>query len=187
VLSANGWPVDAASNSGGCVWSRPVAGTGFDVDVAIGDAEVVLVHVVRRFHYEIDTLLPGEVVGFKRPGQVSGYETDHASGTAVDIRPGHYPPGVRGGFTAQEVEVIRDILAECDGVVRWGGDLEAPDEAHFWIGVPPGDERLRTVVARLRAWTHSPHRGAGVVPDVRAADRRRRARALERRQRGHGR
>ncbi|CAM5630015.1 Lipoprotein OS=Streptomyces antimycoticus OX=68175 GN=SSPO_062030 PE=4 SV=1 [Streptomyces antimycoticus] len=80
--------------------------------------------MIRRFHYEIDELRKGEVAGWRSPGTVrKGLpEGILASGTAVRIRPGHYPPGVKGGFFPQQEVVLRDILAELDGVVRWGGD-----------------------------------------------------------------
>jgi hypothetical protein len=51
----------------------------------------------------------------------AGYQRNHASGTAIDIRAGHYPAGARGGFDRIELEVIRDILADCEGIVRQNG------------------------------------------------------------------
>ncbi|OIJ63681.1 M15 family metallopeptidase [Streptomyces mangrovisoli] len=182
--SPNGWLVNTAANQGGSVWTRPVAGTGFGVDVAIGPAETVLVHVIRRFHYEIDTLRPGDVVGFRTPGSVKhgDHEENHASGTAVDIRPGSYPRGVKGGFLAYEVAVIRDILAECEGVVRWGGDFTVPDESHFEIVTAPGDSRLRALDKKLRRWNSTPGQGAGVIRDPQDKKRLAAAEKVERRQ-----
>ncbi len=181
--SPNGWSVNTAANAGGSVWTRPVPGTAFDVDVSIGAAETVLVHVIRRFHYELAELRPGDVIGYREPAGLSSYEVNHASGTAIDIRPGSYPRGVRGGFFPLEVAVIRDILADCEGVVRWGGDFRVPDEAHFQIDVPPGDERMTRLVAKLHRWNTTPGAGAGVIPDTRAADRLEASRRLERAQR----
>ncbi|MEU9890841.1 M15 family metallopeptidase [Sphaerisporangium sp. NPDC051011] len=164
--SPNGWLINTAANSGGSVWTRPVPGTGFEIDVAIGDVEVILVHIVRRFHYEIDTLRPGEVIGFKSPATVKRRELNHASGTAIDIRPGHYPPDVRNGFYPHELAVIRDILTQCEGAVKWGGDFSSPDEAHFEIGVPPTDKRVRKVAQKIRGWNITPGAGAGVLRDL---------------------
>lgn len=79
--------------------------------------------------------------------------------------------------------VIRDILAECDGVVRWGGDDDdRPYEALFSIDVPPGDKRLTDLVAKLRIWADEPGAGPGTQVDVADAKRRKAATALERRQ-----
>lgn len=163
AVSPNGWPVNARSDDGGSVWQRPVPGTGFPVKVASGAAEVILVHVVRRFHYEIDALGRNDVIGFRAPAGLRGHALNHASGTAVDIRPGRYPAGVRGGFFPRELAVIRDILAECDGVVRWGGDLRTPDEAHFEIHLPPDHPRVAALAARFSDWNATPGRGAGVL------------------------
>lgn len=184
TASPNGWPVNTGSDAGGTVWTRPVPGTGFNVQVSIGDAEVILVHVIRRFHYEIDTLRPGDVVGFRAAGGLSGHLLNHASGTAIDIRPGHYPAGAHGGLFPHELAVVRDILAECDGVVRWGGDFGTPDEAHFQVDAPPADPRVAALVTKLRAWNTTPGRGAGAVPDPRDPARRAAAQRLAERQGG---
>ncbi|WP_343240600.1 MULTISPECIES: hypothetical protein [unclassified Streptomyces] len=78
--------------------------------------------------------------------------------------------------------VIRDILAECNGVVRWGGDDEYPYEALFSIDVPPGDQQLTALVAKLRNWADEPGEGPGTSVDVTDPRRREAAGKLERRQ-----
>ncbi|MET7574302.1 M15 family metallopeptidase [Streptomyces sp. NPDC005492] len=180
--SPNGWPINTKSDAGGSVWARPVAGAGTTVEVSIGDVEVILVHVVRRFHYEIDTLRPGEVIGFRKAAGVKGYQLNHASGTAVDIRPGSYPVGVGGGFFPAQLEVIRDILADCEGLVSWGGDFTIPDEAHFQLAVPPSDARVTALAAKLRGWTATPGLGAGVIQNPLDPHRRDAALRVQRRQ-----
>jgi hypothetical protein len=172
TYSPNGWPINTEADAGGSVWTRPVAGAGTTVAVAIGDVEAILVHVVRRFHYEIDTLRPGEVIGFRKAAGTKGYRLNHSSGTAVDIRPGYYPVGVGGGFFPAQLEVVRDILADCEGLVSWGGDLTTPDEAHFELSVPPSDERVAALASKLRQWTETPGLGAGVIQNPRDPHRR---------------
>jgi len=90
---------------------RAFAVQGSDVTVTLlpGPAATILLYVARRFHYEIDTLRPADL-------------TAGSSGTVLEIRPGWYPPGARNGFLPHQLTVLRDILAECDGLVRWGGD-----------------------------------------------------------------
>ncbi|WP_225877402.1 M15 family metallopeptidase [Streptomyces resistomycificus] len=144
--------------------------------------ETILVHVVRRFHYEIEALRPGDVIGYRTPSTTKGYETNHASGTAIDIRPDCYPAGVRGGFFAPQLAVVRDLLADCEGVVRWGGDFTTPDESHFQIDVPPASPEVKRVADKLRSWNATPGDGAGVTRDPQDTDRRSAARALQRRQ-----
>lgn len=180
--SANGWEMQKATDDGGDVVTRHVAGTGLNVSVRMGDPETVLVHVIRRFHYEVDTLgLHGE------PNPVEGWvaplaardsrlpESNQASGTAVVIRPDFYPPGVQGGFTTAQQLIIRDIVADTEGVVRWGGDDRRPYEGLFYLTVRPGDARLARVAAKIRTWGEAPGSGAGVVPDVTEPSRRGRA------------
>ncbi|MFJ5261963.1 hypothetical protein ACIQAC_16025 [Streptomyces sp. NPDC088387] len=182
--SPNGWQTEERANHISTVWTRHVPGTGCDVDIRLGEAATVLTHVVRRFHYEIDALRAGDVTGWLPPSRVrlDRPEGNQASGTAVAIRPGSYPPGARGGFFPAQLTVVRDILAECDGVVRWGGDDDRPYEALFSLDVPPGDERLTRLVTRLRTWADEPGAGAGTPVDVTDKGRRRAAEALERRQ-----
>jgi hypothetical protein len=118
--SANGWEVETVVDDGGAIWTRPVAGSEASVAVRIGAAETVLLHVVRRWNYEVSSLLAGDVVGFRPVGRGRGPESDHGSGTAVDILPGSLPAGTRDGLLPAQVAVVRDILEDCEGVVRWG-------------------------------------------------------------------
>jgi hypothetical protein len=184
--SRNGWQMENVADDGGTIYTRPVPGTPLKgVAVRMGDVETVLVHLVRRFHYEVDTLRRGDVVGWHAPDKVrrGRAESNLASGTAVRIRPDYYPSGAKGGFFPQQETVIRDILAELDGVVRWGGDDRTPDESLFSIDVKPGDKRLAEAAARIRGWSLEPGVGAGSAVNVLAGSRRRAARALERLQR----
>ncbi|MFI6275875.1 hypothetical protein [Streptomyces sp. NPDC050988] len=183
--SKNGWEMEKTVDSHGHIYTRPVPATPLaGVPMRMAEVETVLVHVVRRFHYEIDTLRKGEVLGWQAPGSVRKglAESNLASGTAVRIRPGSYPSGARGGFYPMEELVIRDILADCEGVVRWGGDDGKPDESLFYIDVPPGDERLIKVAEKLRHWAYTPGRGAGVLVDPLQPQRRKAAKRLAGRQ-----
>ena len=66
------------------------------------------------------------------------------------------------GFAAQDV--IKDILAELNGTVAWGGNAAIPKESHFEIAVRPGDARLKATAAKIRGWDEQPGgEGAGIV------------------------
>ncbi|CAM5662067.1 MULTISPECIES: hypothetical protein [Streptomyces] len=180
--SANQWEMEKVADAGGDITSRPVPGTGLNVSVRKGDTATVLVHVIRRFHYEIATLglhgEPNPIEGWMAPSTVRDSqlpEANRASGTAIVIRPDFYPPGVRGGFTPGQHQIIRDIIADTEGIVRWGGEDRRPYEGLFYLTVPPGDARLKRVAAKIRAWGETPGAGAGVVLDVTEPSRRRRA------------
>lgn len=174
--SDNGWPV---------VTEAPVhAIEGTDAEVALleGDVVVVLLHVARRLSYEIAVLRPDEVTGHRADRTVAApYESNVLSGTAITIREPLYPIGVAGGLYPQELVVVRDALADCDGVVRWGGDLEPAKESHFQIDVPPGSADLARAASTIRSWGATTGVGAGAT-DPLAPGRRNAARALERQQ-----
>ncbi|MBD0745353.1 hypothetical protein [Streptomyces sp. CBMA152] len=176
--SANGWPVLAHAPA------HRVEGTGgVHFDAVDGDVATVLTHVVRRFHYEIDTLGAGEVGGHTTSRTVAAaYESNYLSGTAIAIRPLLYPARAQGGFFPHELVVIRDILADLEGVVKWGGDLTPAKESHFQIDVKPGDAALRRVAAKLRGWELTPGEGAGTI-EATAPARMKAAKALAARQR----
>ncbi|MFD5337502.1 hypothetical protein [Streptomyces hawaiiensis] len=162
--SANGWPMEPQADASGAIWTRPVPGSSVSVALRIGEAATVLVHVIRRYHYEIDTLGKGEVIGFRpADGSLKGYATNHASGTAVAIRPTWYPAGAKGGLFPHQLATLRDILKECQGVVAWGGDFRRPNESHFQIDVPPSDARVKRLAARIRSWEDIPGQGAGTL------------------------
>ncbi|MCI4064195.1 hypothetical protein MRQ36_16950 [Micromonospora sp. R77] len=180
ATSQNGWPVIGST----ATRTYHVEGSNASVALLTGEVATVLLHVVRRFHYEISAVTVGAVSGHHTNRRISApYESNYLSGTAVAIWPDRYPAGVRGGFFAHEVAVVRDILAECEGVVRWGGDHRArPKEGHFQIDVRPGDGRLLRVARKIGSWDATPGNGAGTPADIYSPGRRRAASTLATRQ-----
>ncbi|MGW8983868.1 hypothetical protein ACWGQ9_14525 [Streptomyces parvus] len=179
--SANGWSLEKEANHVSTVWTRPVAGPGLSVDVRIGDVEAILVHVIRRFHYEIEQLDAVDLAGWQQIGTLhkNRPESNLASGTAVRIRPGASAEG--GLFPLQET-TLRDVLADCEGVVRWGGDDSPVDESLFYIDAGPDDARVSAVAQKLRDWNGTPGAGAGVIMDPKSAKRSAAADKLAQRQ-----
>ncbi|ANS65426.1 hypothetical protein SLINC_3202 [Streptomyces lincolnensis] len=167
--SLNGWPLADRTNAGLGVWSRPVSGAGFTLDIRLGMVETVLVHIVRRWHYEIETLRKGEVVGWRPIGELDAAapESNQASGTAVAIRPDAYVKGVRGGLTKIQRDTVESILEDVGDVVRWGGHDRTPYEALFYIATPPSQETrpadrpVAELADKLRGWNQTPGLGAG--------------------------
>jgi hypothetical protein len=180
--SSNGWPIQANTDLDSQVWTRTVAGTGLSVPVWIGDPEVILLHVVRRFHYEVEEIQRADLVGWAPVGEVRKDlpESNLASGTAIRIRPGSR---AKGGFFPLQELALRDILADCEGLVRWGGDDAQVDESLFYIAVGPNDRRVQKAANRFRGYETTPGDGAGIKVDFLAKPRRSRADALARAQR----
>lgn len=151
--SHNGWEMEKVADDHGHIYTRPIPGTPLaGVQMRMADVETVLVHVIRRFHQDVEELRDGDVVGWRPPSTVRRWlpESNLASGTAVQIRPGHYPAGARGGFFPLQQAAIRDILAELDGVVRWGGDDIAVAEALFYVNLGPDDDRPAKAADKTR-------------------------------------
>jgi hypothetical protein len=180
--SLNGWALEKEANHVSTVWTRPVPGTGLELDIRIGDVEVILLHVIRRFHYEIEQLTGIDLAGWRQIDDLKENrpESNLASGTAVLIRPG---ASARGGLFPLQLLTLRDVLADCEGVVRWGGDDSPVDESLFYIDRGPDDELIREVADRLRLAEATPGHGAGVNVDVLSKSRRSRADLLAEQQR----
>ncbi|GGP34710.1 hypothetical protein [Streptomyces sindenensis] len=176
--SANGWPVVERTPE-----HRIGGAGGTRVSCLGGDVATVLLHLVRRYHYEVRAIGPRDVTGHTTDRVVGPpYESNHLSGTAITLFLALHPTGAKGNVFPQALATLRDILAELDGVVAWGGDQKHAKESHFQIDVAPGDKKLAEVAARVGAWDRRPGAGAGVVPDVFAPGRRTHARDLRNRQ-----
>ncbi|WP_406323382.1 hypothetical protein [Streptomyces sp. NBC_01637] len=180
--SANGWTLEKEANHVSTVWTRPVAGTGLKVDVRIGD-----VADARPRDPPLPLRSRADPAG--RPGRLARAigklhkdlpESNLASGTAVQIRPG---AGAKGGLFPLQELVLRDILADCEGVVRWGGDDSTVNESLFYIDAGPNEERVRKVADKFRDWDATPGEGAGAEVNVLSPSRRSRADRLARTQR----
>lgn len=175
--TANGWKVLTEADAEEYL----VEGSGLAIRLAAGDAAVLLLHVARRFHYEIDALRIGDLHGHSPSRLVNHpFESNHLSGTAINIRPHAYPLGVSGGLYPAEMVVIRDILAELGGTVAWGGDFTTPKESHFEIALAPTHPKVKGVARTIRGWNGNPGKGAGAT-DAFAPARRSRAGAFEQR------
>lgn len=164
--SQNQWPLIAATAAGAfrVVGSDATATLLADAGEP-SDAATTLLHVARRFHYEVAALARDDVHGYTAdPTITAGFQSNHLSGTAIAVKPQAYPVGSAGNLFPYEVAVIRRILADCDGVVTWhGDDPVVPAEGHFSIGVPPGDARLARVATKIRAWAATPGMGPGAT------------------------
>lgn len=131
ATSQNGWPVATADQQD----RSPVHGVTMPNGVRRGDVATVLHHLMDRFHREVEELVPGWCWGWHvKVIEGSTSISNHASGTAVDLNAPRHPLGVRNTFTPAQRARIRAILADLDGVVRWGGDYTGRrDDMHFEI------------------------------------------------------
>lgn len=139
ATSYNGWPASRYPSQIGINTRWTVLGHDFPGGVKGGDVQVVFEYLVKQLHARVEPIqwyAPGDEWGYNYRLNVNDLSSlsCHASGTAIDYNATRHPNGRRGTFSAAQVKQIRAILAELDGVVRWGGDFSGtPDEMHFEI------------------------------------------------------
>lgn len=138
VVSQNGFP----ANDRSLIRSSLVAGTDVKLAVRIGPAGDLLLYAAARWHHEVEPLRASDGVldcwGYaERLVRGSATEvSNHASGTAVDLRARIHPLGKVGTYSAAQVAAIKRILADCRGAIRWGGQYSGrKDEMHLEIVV----------------------------------------------------
>jgi hypothetical protein len=143
VLSQNGFQVLETNRTTGATprlrkWHVP--GADRHLFLRDGSAGFLLIHFAAWYHdnvEKIDTGVWQEWGWAVRPvrGQTTGY-SNHASGTAQDLRATRHPRGVptRNTFTQAQIDRIHTRLRLYEGCIRWGGDYKGvPDGMHFEI------------------------------------------------------
>ena len=104
--------------------------------VLSGDVHTIFDFLCRRYEALVEPIIKGHSWGWA-PRPVRGYTdvwSEHAAGVAIDLNAPAHMIGLSGTFTPDQVRGIRQLLAECGGVVIWGGDWKhRPDEMHFEI------------------------------------------------------
>jgi hypothetical protein len=181
-VSANGWSITPSA-----IATYRIEGSGASVALRQGDVAAVLLHIARRWHYEIariDTGEGGRITGHTTDRKVRAeFQSNYLSGTAIALQATAYPLRGSERLWPHEEQIVRDILLDCAGTVAWGGDLNPVQASHFHIAVRPGDRALADVAARLDTSVHHEFRTqtAGVVADPATPSRRDQARRLRRR------
>ncbi|NDD53574.1 M15 family peptidase [bacterium] len=159
--SINGWPASENQETIG-VKSFKIPGSVRKVRVA-ADAAPILLWVSAQFHAKVQSLDPDPLAvwGYKyrKALQGNGKLSDHASGTAVDLRSDKFPVGTRH-MKPWQVLRVRLILAQCNKLIIWGGDynaLTSKDQMHFAIA--PG-----VTAKQIQAWRVKKRISAEGVP-----------------------
>lgn len=180
-VSANGWRIDPKA-----IATYRIEGSRVTVDLRKDEAAAVLLHIARRWHYEVARLDTGEGGGFTgHNAEWTGgadFESNYLSGTALALHPAAYPLGGSEPLWPYHEAIVRDILVDCDGAVVWGGDLRPVKASHFHLVARAGDRTLTRVAAKLDTSQHRVMRcqTAGIVAAPTTLARRQRARELPR-------
>ena len=148
--SQNGWSADPHLS----IVPLVVNGVAFAPGVRSGDVHTVLEYVAQQLHARVEPVIDPGCWGFyyranrNDPNSLS----NHSSGTAIDYNAPKHPNGVATvkTWTLRQRGEIRKILAEVDGVVRWGGDYKfTPDAMHFEINADGAS--VAAVAQKIRA------------------------------------
>lgn len=169
VVSQNGW---SAGNLAVIDRGFNFKGATFPGGVRSGDVEKVLGYVVAQLDARVEKVHPGWCWGyFYRQVRGASSVSNHSSGTAVDYNAPAHPMGsnAHAGFSTQQVAEIHKILAECSGVVRWGGDYTSArkDPMHFEIVGSPA--AVAAAATRLGRGSSGAAKAPVVHPSVVAA------------------
>lgn len=132
-----------------------IAGSTRKLRVCV-DAAPLLIWAAGVFHKTVANLDkdPLAVWGYnKRPALQSALWSDHASGSAIDLRSDKFPVGSRNMTLLQKV-AVRRILKLADGLLIWGGDYKdarSTDQMHFAVApkVKPADIEAWRVRKRI--------------------------------------
>lgn len=148
--SQNGWPASPNLK----LRRLTVNGVGFPPGIRDDDdVAYILGYFAEQFAARVQPLKSPGCWGFSYradKNQASDL-SNHASGTAIDFNAPQHPNGVATArtFTPKQIAEVHQILAECHGALRWGGDYtHTVDAMHVEVNVSPA--RLKEVVAQMK-------------------------------------
>jgi hypothetical protein len=103
------------------------------------DAAKLLAYVAVRFDKEVSKLKLNNKPGFQDDGGYSfrkigssNVYSNHASGTAIDLNWQKFTMFKRN-MSKKQIEACSNIVADCEGLIRWGGFYRNVDQMHFEI------------------------------------------------------
>lgn len=144
TISENGWRM---CNRDECVIA-PVQLEYIDTaPLRRGDVATILGAWMVWYDRNVEEIL-SPVWGWSNTNDVGN--SNHLSGTAIDVNAPRYPWGLRTMPQAR-INKIRQGLALFEGSVFWGADWGRADEMHYQIGYPEGDWRLAGFAQKLRS------------------------------------
>ena len=141
VLTENGWPMVNADKT----VSVEVVKSARKVPLLRGDVATILNAWIILYDREVEPIR-SQVWGWSPYNDV--WNSNHMSGTAVDIHAPMYPWGQRKMPDHIKQKVFA-LLEKFDGVIYWGAGWNKPDEMHYQIGLPPSNPKVRALAEKL--------------------------------------
>ena len=143
VPTENGWPMVNADKT----VSVTVVPAAKKVPLLRGDVATILNAFIILYDKRVEKI-SFQVWGWSPYNDVA--DSNHVSGTAIDINAPKYTWGSRL-MPASIIAKVKSLLADFEGVIFWGGYWSRPDEMHFQIGLPPGDPRVKALANKLNS------------------------------------
>ncbi|MBF6085292.1 M15 family metallopeptidase [Nocardia cyriacigeorgica] len=144
LITENGWPQIPASE----LDRGPIPGTRAVVELRAGDVSTVLKGWAAWYHRNVEPIDAGQRDEWGWSATNDVWNSNHLSGTAIDINATRYP-WKHYTMQADKVAAVERGLDLFEGTVFWGRWWDRPDEMHYQIGCGP--EQLAAFAARLRA------------------------------------
>lgn len=141
VLTENGWPMVNADKT----VSVQVVPAAKKVPLLAGNVATILNAFLIAYNRDVEPI-ESQVWGWSADNDV--WNSNHMSGTAIDIGAPKYPFGKRVMPAATKAKV-RALLDKFNGVVYWGAYWSYPDEMHFQIGLPPSNAKVAELANKL--------------------------------------
>lgn len=141
VLTENGWPMVNANKT----VSVEVVPAAKRVPLLRGDVATILNAFIILYDRDVEPIR-SQVWGWSADNDV--WNSNHMSGTAIDIHAPWYPWGARK-MPAHIKQKVFALLDKFEGVIFWGAGWNKPDEMHYQIGVPPSSPKVRALAQKL--------------------------------------
>lgn len=141
VPSENGWPMCNAS----ATVAVEVVPAARRVPLRAGHVATILNAFIILYNRRVEPIA-SQVWGWSADNDV--WNSNHMSGTAIDINAPKYPWGAYR-MPAATIGKVDALLRDFEGVVFWGRRWGKPDEMHYQIGLPPTDPRVAAFAEKL--------------------------------------
>lgn len=141
VPTENGWPMVNANRT----VSVQVVPAARKVPLLRGDVATILNAFLILYNRRVEPIT-SQVWGWSPDNDV--WNSNHMSGTAIDINAPKYPWGTYR-MPAATIAKVNALLKDFEGVVFWGRNWGKPDEMHYQIGLPPNNPRVAALARKL--------------------------------------
>ena len=154
--SENGWPI---VDQDSCEWVT-VPGADVRLQIQQGQPLALLRAFAADFNAYVEPLRDADSACWTATNSVA--TSNHLGGTACDFNWNSHPFRIlNAGFTSEQINIIRDLLAFYENTIWWGNDWNEPRDAmHFQVGYDTyGNPHTADVIARkIRADGYSTFR-----------------------------